>query len=133
MGLIQSSENGLGLEGSGIVREIGTDVKGLEVGDRVMMMDKNSFSTRMVSPAKRCIRIPDSLSLEGAATMPSVYSTVIHCLMMMAQLQRDQMILIHSACGGVGIAAIQICQMIGAKVNLDSIACGNGADVGRYL
>jgi NADPH:quinone reductase-like Zn-dependent oxidoreductase len=66
----------------------------------------------------RCVKIPPSLSFKEAATMPCVYATVIHCLLKVGGLQKDQTIMIHSACGGVGLAAIQICQnVIGAKVS----------------
>lgn len=48
--------------------------------------------------------------------MPCVYATVIHSLINLGGLERGMSVLIHSACGGVGIAAIQICRMVGAEV-----------------
>ncbi|KAK9385501.1 KR domain-containing protein [Lipomyces mesembrius] len=116
MSIVDDEGAGLGLEGAGQVQAVGSNVKHLKVGDRVMTMDDNCFSTRKVSLAQRCVKIPDSLSFQDAATMPCVYSTVIYSLIKMAHLRRGQTILIHSACGGVGIAAIQLCQMIGAKI-----------------
>lgn len=116
MGIADEEGAGVGLEGSGVIQDIGSNVKHLKIGDRVMMMDRNCFSTRKTCLADRCVKIPDSLSFADAATMPCVYSTVIYSLMRMAYLKAGQTILIHSACGGVGIAAIQLCKMIGAKV-----------------
>lgn len=116
MGIVDDEGAGVGLEGSGVIKDIGANVKHLKVGDRVMMMDSNCFSTQKTCPADRCVKIPDSLTFTDAATMPCVYSTVIYSLMKMAHLKAGQTILIHSACGGVGIAAIQLCKMIGAKV-----------------
>ena len=116
MGLVEEGGVGLGLEGSGVISAVGSNVQRLKPGDRVFMMGQNCFSTHNITPANRVVKIPDTLTFEEAATMPCVYSTVIHALMKMAHLQKDQSILIHSACGGVGLSAIQICQMIGAKV-----------------
>lgn len=115
MGIVDGT-GGLGLEGSGIVRKVGSSVKGLKVGDRVMMMGDSTFSTERTISYKRCAKMPDDLSFEDAATMPCVYVTVIHSLITAGQLQKGQSVLIHSACGGVGLAAIQVAQMIGAEV-----------------
>jgi len=121
MGIVDDRGTGLGLEGSGIIKRVGADVTDLKIGDRVIMMCQNCFSTSLTTTFKRCFKIPDTLSLERAASMACVYSTVIHSFIKMAHLQKDQTVLIHSACGGVGIAAIQICQMIGAKVSFHFI------------
>ncbi len=47
--------------------------------------------------------------------MPCVYPTVIHGVVNLARLEKEQTILIHSACGGVGLVAIYVCQMIGVN------------------
>lgn len=120
MGIVDDRGTGLGLEGTGIIKKIGTDVKDLKIGDRVMMMCQNCFSSSLITTSKRCFKLPDTLSSERAASMACVYSTVIHSFIKMAALQKDQTVLIHSACGGVGIAAIQVAQMIGAKVSESS-------------
>ncbi|KAL9097197.1 MAG: hypothetical protein Q9165_000624 [Trypethelium subeluteriae] len=116
MGVVQGAVEGLGLEASGIVRKIGPNVKDLRQGDRVFMFEYGSFSTRIVTSANHVAKIPDELSFEEAATMPCVYGTVIYSLMTLGMLEKDQTVLIHSACGGVGLAAIQICKMIGAQI-----------------
>lgn len=90
MGLVGGTADGIGLEGSGIIRRIGPDVEGLQVSDRVLIFGRGCFTTRFVTSAKLCAKIPDNLSFEEAATMPCVYSTVIYSLMTVGQLERGQ-------------------------------------------
>lgn len=124
MGIIDNTHGRLGLEGSGVVCRIGPEVRDLEVGDRVFICDAGCFATKMVTTNKLCAKIPDNLEFEEAATMPCVYNTVIHSLINIGGLERGQSVLIHSACGGVGLAAIQICQMVGAEVSAAAISSG---------
>ncbi|KAJ5740086.1 Acyl transferase/acyl hydrolase/lysophospholipase [Penicillium manginii] len=116
MGIVETQENGFGLEASGIVRRVGQKVKDLTPGDRVMILSSCLFGTRVVVPADVCERIPGGLSFEDAATMPCVFATALYSIFDVGNLQKGQSILIHSACGGVGIAAIQLAQMIGAEI-----------------
>ncbi|KAI0406775.1 acyl transferase domain-containing protein, partial [Xylaria palmicola] len=116
MGIVNESDRiggGFGGECSGLVRAIGPDVTDLAIGDRVMAITQYSYATTLKSTAPYCIKIPEDLSFEEAASMPVVYLTVIHGLINLAQLKKGQSILIHSACGGVGLAAIYVCQMLG--------------------
>ncbi|GFF62397.1 lovastatin nonaketide synthase [Aspergillus udagawae] len=105
-----------GWEGAGIVTRVGPEAKDVRAGDRVMFLGQGSFSTKVVRSANLCCRIPECMSFEEGATMPLVYTSVIHSLLEAANLQAGQSVLIHSACGGVGLAAIQICQMVGADI-----------------
>ncbi|KAL8818356.1 MAG: hypothetical protein Q9223_002991 [Gallowayella weberi] len=116
MGVIEIHGRGPGLESSGIVRKVGPDTKYLREGDRVVCCIDGSFSTTTVITELCCAKIPDYLGFLDAATIPVVYGTVIYSLMDIARLARGQTVLIHSAAGGVGIAAIQIAQMIGAEL-----------------
>ncbi|KAL4860896.1 hypothetical protein BDV12DRAFT_208692 [Aspergillus spectabilis] len=106
----------LGVEATGIVRRSGSNVGHFKPGDRVIILELGLFCTRRVLPAIRCTRMPSSLSFEDATSMPVVFGTAIHCLMDVGRLEKGQSVLIHAACGGVGLAAIQICQMVGAKI-----------------
>ncbi|KAB8279532.1 ketoacyl-synt-domain-containing protein [Aspergillus minisclerotigenes] len=115
MGVLGKPED-MGLEGSGVVRKVGTSVKSLQVGDRVVLAGKGIFQTRIIVPERCCLKVPQTLSLEQAATMPVVYATAIHSLVELGGLRKGQSVLIHSACGGVGLAAIQVCQAIGAEI-----------------
>ena len=90
----------LGLEGAGIVEDVGSEVTGLQKGDRVFFMENGSLATSVKLSASSCIKLPLDLSFEEAATMPCVYSTAIHCLMDLGRLREGESVLIHSACGG---------------------------------
>ncbi|KAI8179922.1 Highly reducing polyketide synthase FUM1 [Colletotrichum sp. SAR 10_66] len=119
MGVITpSSSEGLGCEASGIVTATGSSVTNLRVGDRVMVFAPQAacFSTDVQAPAQLCVCIPDSLSFADAAGMPCIFITVLRALVEKAGLRAGQSVLIHSAAGGVGIAAMQIARWIGAKV-----------------
>ncbi|KAL4772444.1 hypothetical protein BDW60DRAFT_216463 [Aspergillus nidulans var. acristatus] len=109
--------NEFGLEGSGIVRRVAPGAKrDLKPGDRVALLTTGTFRTHFVVHSRYCLRIPDHVSLEDAATMPSVYITAAYCLIHLARLQKGESVLIHSACGGVGLAAIRVCEYVGAKI-----------------
>lgn len=90
----------LGLEGAGIVESIGSEVTGFQPGDRVLMLETGCLATCVKIPANSCSRIPRDLTFQEAATVPCVFATAIHCLMDLGRLQRDETVLIHSACGG---------------------------------
>ncbi|KAJ9482561.1 hypothetical protein VN97_g10867 [Penicillium thymicola] len=111
-----ASKDQMGIDGSGIVQKCGTGVTEFKKGDRVMIMHPGLFRTRVVVPTSRCIHMPPSISLEDAASLPVVYVTALYCIMDIGRLEKGQSVLIHAACGGVGLAAIQLCQMIGAKI-----------------
>ncbi|UNI16442.1 putative PKS/NRPS-like protein biosynthetic cluster [Purpureocillium takamizusanense] len=116
MGIVQGLKPGLGLECAGIVRRVGSEVRDLHVGDRVVAFDHGFFGSRVITSSKLTAKIPGTLTFEEAATMPCVYSTAMHALVQVGGLQSGQSVLIHSACGGVGIAAINICRMKGAEI-----------------
>ncbi|VUC30496.1 unnamed protein product [Clonostachys rosea] len=106
----------LGHECAGIITAVGSGVSGLQVGDRVAAVAQEGFTTTALIQSEHVVQIPAELSFEDAATMPIVYTTVIHSLLNLAHLEAGQTVLIHSACGGVGLSAIQISQLIGAEI-----------------
>ncbi|KAK5991657.1 Highly reducing polyketide synthase lcsB [Cladobotryum mycophilum] len=116
LGVVNGDTSGLGFEGCGIVIEVGPDVQNVSVGDKVIYLWSGCFTTHLTLPQASCIKTDDSLAFEQLAAMPSVYATAALALVDKANLQSGQTILIHSACGGVGLAAIQIAQMLGAEV-----------------
>ncbi|KAL9086197.1 MAG: hypothetical protein Q9165_007262 [Trypethelium subeluteriae] len=116
MGILNDNPAEMGFEGSGIVRELGPGVRHLVVGDRVLYIAHSCLSTNLTLPAVLCVKFPESMSFEEAAALPIVYATALMGLVDKGNLQWGQSILIHSACGGVGLAAIQIAQMIGAEI-----------------
>ena len=90
MGQVEDTDGALGSDGSGIVRQTGSKVEDLRIGDRVFVLTRGCFSTFLKSSASHCAKIPPDLSFEDAATMPSVYSTVIHSLIDIGRLEKDQ-------------------------------------------
>ncbi|OJJ66336.1 hypothetical protein ASPBRDRAFT_138029 [Aspergillus brasiliensis CBS 101740] len=115
MGLLGTPED-IGLDAAGIVRRVAPDVTDLVPGDRVGAVGSGIACNRVVLGRNVVARLPDSLSLQEAATMATVYCSAIYSLRHVGNLQEGQSILIHSAAGGVGIAAINICQMLGAVI-----------------
>jgi NADPH:quinone reductase-like Zn-dependent oxidoreductase/acyl carrier protein len=117
MDLLEAPSQFLGLEAAGVVRAIGPGVDDLQIGDRVMVMGGASlFTTHALVPSINCWKFPESLSFQEAATMPCVFLTVIYGLLEVGQMRAGQTVLIHSACGGVGHAAIQLCRAFGATI-----------------
>ncbi|TGJ75300.1 hypothetical protein E0Z10_g11025 [Xylaria hypoxylon] len=100
----------IGCECAGIIRRLGPGVTGFQVGDRVVTQTNGTYVNHLQVDVARVHIIPDSMTFEDAATIPLVYLTAIHSLYHIANLQEGQYVLIHSAGGGVGIAAIQLAQ-----------------------
>ena len=119
MGIIPSESETvpLGLETTGTVSRIGSSESNLSIGDRVLALAPNGcISTNAVIPASLVVKIPDDLSFEEAATMPICFATAIHSLIDVGHVESGQSVLIHSAAGGVGHAAIQVCKYRGAEI-----------------
>ena len=74
------------------------------------------FGTRVIADERLIARIPAGLSFEQAATVPTVFMTALYSLRDVAKLQRGERVLVHAAAGGVGMAAVQLCQHFGAEV-----------------
>lgn len=112
---VVGNKSEFGVEGSGLVRRVGPSVKHVRVGEAVVVVGDGLLRTRQVIAGNRCFPLFDGLSLADAATVACVYGTVLYSLIDIGRLQQGQSVLIHSACGGVGLAAIQVCQMLGAE------------------
>ena len=117
----EAVENGfsgptLGLEFSGTIKKVGSNIKNFSEGDKVLGFAPSSFSNRIVTKANTITHIPSHISHEAAATIPSTFFTVYYSLHYLARLQPGEKILIHGATGGVGLAAIQIAKWIGAEI-----------------
>jgi len=105
-----------GLECAGVIRSIGSDVRGLAVGDRVMGFAPASLSTRVVTVADAVALVPEGTSFVAAATIPVAFVTGVYALGHLAKLTAGEHVLIHAASGGVGLAAIQYAKHRGAVV-----------------
>ena len=106
----------VGLEASGIVRRAGAKVLTCDVGDAVVFTQGGCIANRVVAKDYLVFRKPDALSMEQAASVLSVYVTAYYSLIHLARLRKGQRVLIHSAMGGVGQAAIALARHVGAEV-----------------
>jgi phthiocerol/phenolphthiocerol synthesis type-I polyketide synthase C len=106
----------LGMELSGVVTATGGRVRSLRRGDEVIAFARSSFATRVVTKASAVIRKPENWSFEAASTVPIAFLTAHYALLELGGLGRGQKVLIHGAAGGVGTAAIQIAQSVGAEI-----------------
>ncbi|KAI9692847.1 MAG: Type I Iterative PKS [Bathelium mastoideum] len=118
MGIIElpSKEPTFGYEASGVVRRVGPNVTKLGVGDRTVLTGIKNFSTVVTSSELLHEKLPDDMSFAEGASMPLVFMTAIYSLVDIGRLEKGQSVLIHSGCGGVGLAAIQIARMLGATI-----------------
>jgi acyl transferase domain-containing protein/NADPH:quinone reductase-like Zn-dependent oxidoreductase/NAD(P)-dependent dehydrogenase (short-subunit alcohol dehydrogenase family)/SAM-dependent methyltransferase/acyl carrier protein len=105
-----------GDEVGGIVRAVGAGVTHVAPGDRVYGLAVFGIATHTIARAGDVRRIPGNLTFEAAATLPVVFMTSWHALQNVARLRRGGRILVHAGAGGVGMAAIQIAQHLGAEV-----------------
>ena len=107
----------VGYEVAGTLVELGSEVTGLQPGDRVVAGTKfGGYASQVVVPAADVVPLPDRLNFEQGAAIPVNYSTAWAALIGYGNLQPDERVLIHSAAGGVGIAATQIARRAGAEV-----------------
>jgi NADPH:quinone reductase-like Zn-dependent oxidoreductase len=90
MGIVEDCRNSLGVEGSGMVIRTGPGVKHLQPGDRVYFFGRGCFRTNIALSEQACARIPEDLSLQDAATIPSVFTTVVEGLLNRARLEKGQ-------------------------------------------
>ncbi len=106
----------VGMEASGIVCRVGPDVQHCRVGDEVAFIKGGCIGNRVVVNQYLVFVKPGRLSMEEAASSLSVYVTAYYSLMHLARLRKGQRVLIHSAMGGVGQAAIALAKHAGAEI-----------------
>ncbi len=106
----------LGLECAGIITAVGRNVRHFAVGDRVSAFAPAALASHVVTDATCVTRLPDAISFAAGATIPVAFITVVYSLGWMGRLSVGETVLIHGGAGGVGLAAIQYAQYIGAKI-----------------
>jgi NADPH2:quinone reductase len=111
-----------GSEMAGVVKEIGEGVRGFKAGDRVIAFTTyGAFAEEVKVEAGRLVPIPEGMDFESAAAFLLTYGTSDHALRDRAMLKAGETLLVLGAAGGVGIAAIEIGKILGARV----IACAS--------
>ncbi len=106
---------GIGNEGAGMVLEVGPDVQDLAPGDRVMGIFPGAFGPVTVARRAFVAPIPQGWGFTSAAAVPAAYLSA-YLALEEAELEPGETVLVHSAAGGVGQAALHLAQHLGAKV-----------------
>ncbi len=107
-----------GTEGAGTVAAVGDGVDGWSVGDRVVggLGTTGAFAERMVIPAMSARRLPDGVAFEAATGLNYAYGTTLYGLKYRADLQAGETMLVTGAGGAVGLSAVEIGKLMGARV-----------------
>ncbi len=109
---------GIGAEGSGIIRKIGSNIKDFNIGDKVSYsgIPLGSYSTHRNYPTKNLVKVPDSIDLEIAATLMTKGLTTFYLLHKTYPVKSGETILFHAAAGGVGQIFGQWAKTLGCEV-----------------
>lgn len=106
-----------GGEVAGVVAAVGAGVTSFAVGDRVAAtMIHGAFAEKVVANEAAAVKLPDAVSFETGAATLLTYATTVHALVDRAGLREGETLLVLGAAGGVGIAAVEIGNLLGARV-----------------
>jgi acyl transferase domain-containing protein/acyl carrier protein len=105
-----------GDECAGTIVRLGANVADFAVGDEVIAVGPGSFGRFVTVRNDYVVRKPAEWTFEQAATVPIVFLTVHYALNHVARLEKGERVLIHSAAGGVGLAAVQLARHLGAEI-----------------
>jgi NADPH2:quinone reductase len=112
-------------EFAGTIESLGPGVTGLKVGDRVMGYTRNGAARQKLAfPAAHLTLIPEGLEFDHAAGLSVTYGTSYYALKDRAQLKHGETLVVLGASGGVGLAAVELGHLMGARV----IACASSDD-----
>ncbi|OJF97208.1 NADP-dependent oxidoreductase [Alkalibacterium sp. 20] len=121
----------VGNDVAGRVLEAGADVKGFEVGDRVMANGSKTYAEVVSVRPDRTVKLNDSISFEEAAAVPLTGQAAYEAIVSRGQVKSGQRVLIHAGSGGVGTLAVQIAKLQGAWVA--STASGSNQELLKSL
>ncbi|OJH33931.1 hybrid non-ribosomal peptide synthetase/type I polyketide synthase [Cystobacter ferrugineus] len=113
---LDADEQVLGRECSGRISAMGEGVSGLRVGDEVLAMAAGSFRAHVLVDASQVVLKPASLPLSEGAAQLVPFATAYYSLFPVGRLRRGERVLIHAAAGGLGLAAVQLAQGVGAEI-----------------
>jgi putative PIG3 family NAD(P)H quinone oxidoreductase len=106
-----------GLECSGRIAALGPDVAGWAVGDEVCaLLSGGGYAEKVAVPAGQLLPVPPGVTVQDAAALPEVVSTVWSNVFMLAGLRPDETLLVHGGTSGIGTMAIQLARNLGARV-----------------
>ncbi len=106
-----------GAEVAGTVIEAGEKVKNVRAGDAcVALVPTGGYAEEVVAPSEMVMPLPRGMDFKDAAGFPMIYGTSYHALKQRAQLKPGETLLVLGAAGGVGLAALQLGKLMGARV-----------------
>jgi NADPH:quinone reductase-like Zn-dependent oxidoreductase len=117
-----NAPSNMGTDYAGIVTAVSEGVDEFQIGDEVIALSAghltpdSHFSAYTNVYTRQAVHKPRDMSFEEAAGIPTVFLTVYYALHHQARLAKGECVLIHSATGGVGLAALQVAQWCGAKI-----------------
>jgi NADPH2:quinone reductase len=121
-----------GLEVAGTIDSVGSGVAGFAPGQRVLaQLSMGGFAEFVVAGTAALQRIPDGMSDDEAAAFPLVYQTSYFGLVVRGALHKNETVLVHSAAGGVGLAAVQIARALGAGKIIGTVGSDHKRDIVR--
>jgi NADPH2:quinone reductase len=107
----------IGLDWAGEVVEVGAETKGgFRPGDRIMCTGRGGYAEYAVCDWGRAVSIPDDMTFEHAATLPVALGTMHDALVTNGRLKVGESVLIQGASSGVGLMALQVAKLLGAKL-----------------
>ena len=119
----------LGLECAGVVEELGSDVRGQRVGERVMaLLAGGGYAEQVVVHEGSVLPIPDGMGFEEAAAIPETFLTCYLNLFRIGAAREGQWVLVHGGGSGIGTSAIGLLRAAGVHV---IVTCGSGEKVER--
>jgi NADPH:quinone reductase len=110
----------LGMEWAGEIAEVGPEARGVKIGDKVMGSGGAAFAEYTLADHGRLFRTPSNMNFEEAATLPVALATMHNAVVTNGALQAGQSVLIQGASSGVGLMALQIAKLKGAKIVIGS-------------
>jgi acyl transferase domain-containing protein/NADPH:quinone reductase-like Zn-dependent oxidoreductase/SAM-dependent methyltransferase/acyl carrier protein len=106
----------IGMECAGEIVRVGAAVCDLRPGDRVIAFASSCFASHVTTDAGSVAPMPAGLAFDEAATIPIAFLTAYYALDELARIKPNETVLVHGAAGGVGLAAVQIAKLRGARV-----------------
>src|SRR6202034_137443 len=110
----------LGMEWAGEVAEVGPAAKGVKIGDKAMGSGGAAFAEYTLADHGRLFRMPSNMNFEDAATLPVALTTMHNAVVTNGALQPGQSVLVQGASSGVGLMAMQIAKLKGARLVVGS-------------
>ena len=110
--------SGIGIEASGIIKEVGPNVSNFSIGDKIAYsaMPLGAYSTHRIFPTKNLVKVPDGIDLTLATTLMTKGLTTYYLLHKTYPVSSGETILYHAAAGGVGQIFCQWAKSLGCKV-----------------